>query len=295
MCARPDALSMQLLKGSGNTNTHTYTYTYTHVHARARARARAYTHQSNHPQKHLQGQWPAVLDRGFHKEAEFDAANARPQTAFTPQPLLDLWCSVEQIVARMRQKFAHSMGVCRDQTCASDHPQTDVSQSFISSASSPPLSSTSRSCWLDNNKAERKVPASAVYKIAPVAKNLPQRRHGHTGAVVHPACPVCHDARVVCSRSAFSDCCKFGSWHAKSKLGVSWRAFYLTVAPFSLSKGCEITARPLLLTSIMQGGDDGPNHHSMPTHHSLSSMPVRPPAGLQCVIVRIVQGCDKCA
>ena len=215
MCARPDALSTQLLKGSGNTNTHTYTYTYTHTHVHARARARArthtHTHQSNHPQTHLQGQWPAVLDRGFHEEAEFDAANARPQTAFTPQPLLDLWCTVEQIVARMRQKFAHSMGVCRDQTCASDHPQTDVSQSFISSASSPPLSSTSRSCWLDNNKAERKVPASAVYKIAPVAKNLPQRRHGHTGAVVHPACPVCHDARIVCSRSAFSDCCKFGS------------------------------------------------------------------------------------
>ena len=38
----------------------------------------------------------------------------------------------------------------------------------------------------------------------------------------------------------------------------------------------------LQLTKAHAGGDDGPNHHSMPTHHSLSSMPVRPPAGLQC-------------
>ena len=62
----------------------------------------------------------------------------------------------------------------------------------------------------------------------------------------------------------------------------------------------RITTWPLLSQSCTAAGrydapsvvyvfPTGPNHHSIPTHHSLSSLPVRPPsAGLQCVIVRVL-------
>ena len=86
--------TLERLRQHKHTHIHIHIHTYTRTRTCASARG-THTHQSNHPQTHLQGQWPAVLDRGFHKEAEFDAANARPQTAFTPQPLLDLWCTVE--------------------------------------------------------------------------------------------------------------------------------------------------------------------------------------------------------